>query len=433
MRVLLVNPPVYDFALHDFWLKPYGLLRIASSMKKSRIPFVFFDFLSREHRFYQSIASKSDAYGRGKYYFEEAKKPEVLSFVPRKFKRYGIPLAVFLNETANENFDYIFITTGMTYWYPGVKEIIDIAKLKWPTSKIVIGGIAATLMPDFYKELGADIVVEGDGWESLQKEGFDMDPASEIPDYDVYEQLRYAVVRITEGCPLRCAYCASYKIKPKFRVLDVEQLAKVVVDLYYKKNVCDFVFYDDALLYNFHEGLYAFFRALERFGIIGKVRFHTPNALHVRKIDAEIAEFLKRTGFETIYLGVETVNSDLLKSIGEKLSFQDFRRAIDNLLKAGFSLHQITAYLFLGVPGQQIVDIEYSIKTISSYGVKISLSEFSPIPGTPIGDRVIREYNLKDPLLTNNSVFPIILYGYDQVNRLKNLKNQLMRQMGFST
>ncbi|MEO0235942.1 MAG: hypothetical protein ABIM02_04375 [candidate division WOR-3 bacterium] len=35
MRVLLVNPPVYDFALHDFWLKPYGLLRIASSMKKA--------------------------------------------------------------------------------------------------------------------------------------------------------------------------------------------------------------------------------------------------------------------------------------------------------------------------------------------------------------------------------------------------------------
>ena len=28
-RILLVNPPIYDFSAYDFWLKPYGLLRVA--------------------------------------------------------------------------------------------------------------------------------------------------------------------------------------------------------------------------------------------------------------------------------------------------------------------------------------------------------------------------------------------------------------------
>ena len=29
-RILLVNPPIYDFAAYDFWLKPYGMLRAAA-------------------------------------------------------------------------------------------------------------------------------------------------------------------------------------------------------------------------------------------------------------------------------------------------------------------------------------------------------------------------------------------------------------------
>jgi len=28
-KILLVNPPVHDFAAYDFWLKPYGLLSVA--------------------------------------------------------------------------------------------------------------------------------------------------------------------------------------------------------------------------------------------------------------------------------------------------------------------------------------------------------------------------------------------------------------------
>jgi hypothetical protein len=29
LKILLVNPPVYDFAAYDFWVKPYGLLSVA--------------------------------------------------------------------------------------------------------------------------------------------------------------------------------------------------------------------------------------------------------------------------------------------------------------------------------------------------------------------------------------------------------------------
>ncbi len=32
-RILLVNPPVCDFSAYDFWLKPYGLLRVAGFLR----------------------------------------------------------------------------------------------------------------------------------------------------------------------------------------------------------------------------------------------------------------------------------------------------------------------------------------------------------------------------------------------------------------
>jgi hypothetical protein len=32
MRLLLVNPPIYDFTAFDFWLRPYGMLRVAGQI-----------------------------------------------------------------------------------------------------------------------------------------------------------------------------------------------------------------------------------------------------------------------------------------------------------------------------------------------------------------------------------------------------------------
>lgn len=428
MKILLVNPPVYDFALHDFWLKPYGLLRIASGLRKLNIPFDFFDFLDRGHPTYENLKLKTDEFGRGKFYYEEVKKPDVISFVPRKFKRYGLKKEKFLEETSNGDYDFIFITTGMTYWYLGVKEVVETAKERWKKAKIVVGGISATLMPDFYRDLGADYVVEGDDWSDFGKTFFPFDPTDCLPDYGVYRKLYYGVIRLIEGCPFRCLYCASYKLKPKVRLNNPSAVAELIEKLYAERGIKDLVFYDDALLFYFDEGLKRLHSELKERGLEGKLRFHTPNALHVRRINEEVAYLLKEMGFETIYLGVETVNPALLKKVGEKLSFSEFERAVDNLKKAGFSGEQITAYLFLGLPGQTVEEIEENIKVIVKYGIRVSLSEFSLIPGTPLGDQVIREHHITDPLLTNNSVFPVLSLGFDTVNYLKNLKRSLEKK-----
>jgi len=32
--ILLINPPIYDFAAFDFWLKPLGMLTVAGKIAK---------------------------------------------------------------------------------------------------------------------------------------------------------------------------------------------------------------------------------------------------------------------------------------------------------------------------------------------------------------------------------------------------------------
>src|SRR5687768_3919648 len=84
-NLLLVNPPIYDFTAFDFWLRPYGLLRVAGRLRQCRL--TAFDYLRSTGR---------DAFGRGRFEKQEFKKPAALADVPRRFFRFGRPRAEFL-------------------------------------------------------------------------------------------------------------------------------------------------------------------------------------------------------------------------------------------------------------------------------------------------------------------------------------------------
>ena len=92
MKILLVNPGIYDFAAYDFWLKPYGLLTVAGYLR-GNVEFSFFDYLDRLHPFcVEQKGLKSDQWGRGRFYIEKVPNPPCLEDVPRYFRRFGLPL-----------------------------------------------------------------------------------------------------------------------------------------------------------------------------------------------------------------------------------------------------------------------------------------------------------------------------------------------------
>src|SRR5438105_4085751 len=109
MKLLFVNPPIYDFTAFDFWLRPYGLLRVAGQLR--RCDSTVFDYL---------VSRDRDGFGRGRFDQTLIKKPAALADTPRRFHRFGREREEFRQVLASQTFDAVLIQTVMTYWYLGV-------------------------------------------------------------------------------------------------------------------------------------------------------------------------------------------------------------------------------------------------------------------------------------------------------------------------
>jgi radical SAM superfamily enzyme YgiQ (UPF0313 family) len=421
-RILLINPPIYDFSAYDFWLKPYGLLRAAGFLR-GKAEFSVFDFLDRFDGRVPPGKYRSDNWGRGQFYSENCDKPAIFAPIRRRFRRFGLPRAAFQHFIADHApFDYALVQTGMTYWYPGVAEIIRELRALAPTTKIVLGGVYATLCPDHARSLGADLVVEGTDlaplWRFLQLQPND----DGIPLWELYPRLRTGVLKLADGCPFRCTYCSVPQVYPQFRA---RPLARSLAELEFliHLGVEHVVFYDDALLYRPELIVKPFLKETLRKNI--RVQFHTPNALNARFIDREMAELLVRSGFRNIYLGFESSAYSWQKKTGGKVYSNELERAVLNLIAAGCDLRGVHAYLIVGHPNSEEQSIEESMHLAHALGIRIMLSEFSPIPGTPDGEKCRRWIDLDEPLWHNKTAFTIHRLGAAEVERLKSLTTAL--------
>ena len=426
LRVLLVNPPIYDFTAYDFWLKPYGLLQVAGFLRGCA-DLILFDYLDRNHH---SLADrdelKSDQWGRGKLPRIKIEKPNVFSSIPRYFSRFGLSRDIFQKYLINNKpFDFAFVQTVMTYWYPGVKEVIEDLRSFCPNTKIVLGGTYATVCNDHAARLGADFIVKGSNMSELWK-FMDISPSGSIPYWEGYEKLDSGIIKLTEGCPFKCTYCMVPKTTEKYTSRPIEKCIKELETLV-ERGVNNIAFYDDALLYQPWKVFIPFIKHVIEEGI--KINFHTPNALHARLITPEVAELMVRAGFKTFYIGFESSCDSWQHKTGAKVFSNELQDAVKCLVSNDLKPESITAYQILGHPRDDLQKIEESMRFVNSLGIRVMLSDFSPIPGTPDGEYCRKWIDLDEPLMHNKTAFPIILLGDERINSLKSLCKTLNKTL----
>ncbi len=436
MKVLLVNPWIYDFAAFDLWSKPLGLLTIAASLQSLGVETRLIDCLDRFHpellKHLKGKPPKSTKYGSGQYYAEEIAKPDLYKNIPRKYKRYGLPLELFEKILkAEAEPDVILVTSGMTYWYPGVFAAISLLKQRFPGTPVILGGIYARLCTDHaVKYSSADQVYNGsDLREILQLIGKvtaqKLDPGRIkqneyiIPAYDLYETLTYITIRASSGCPFHCSYCGWHLLEDGFRP---EPADKVLAEIqqYWQKGVRNFAFYDEALLYQAEEYLQKLLAGLIKSKI--KAFLHNPNGLHTRFLTQELALLLRQAGFVQPRLALETTSEQRQNKTSPKTNNEDFLRAVKCLKNAGYQGKEIAVNILVGLPGQDPAEIAESVNYIQATGSRIFLEEYSPVPGTKDYARsgLARDC---DPLLHNNSILP--LYQPSDYENIQLIKNQV--------
>jgi len=427
-KILLVNPPVYDFAAYDFWLKPYGLLAVAGYLR-GKADFALFDYLDRLHPFAAKQKQlQSDQWGRGRFYSRRIPTPAPLAPIPRYFRRFGLPrdiLADYLAKT--EPPDYALIQTTMTYWYPGVEEVIRDIRSIHPSAKIILGGNYVTLCPSHAETLGADLLIPGTNLQPL------WDYLGITPDLDqpalweAYPKLSVGALKLTDGCPFKCTYCSVPRVYGQFSARPLDR-SLAELKLLIRLGAKNIAFYDDALLFNAEQVLIPFLD--ETIKESPAVNLHSPNALNARFLTKDLAELMVRAGFKTFYLGFESASAQWQKRTGSKVFREELASAVAYLKAAGADPANITTYQILGHPYSDIQQLEDSMRFVNSLGIRGTLADFSPIPGTPDGDYCAKYVDLAEPLNHNKTAFPIILLGFNQSNRLKDLQRKLNANLG---
>ncbi len=126
--------------------------------------------------------------------------------------------------------DEVKITSLFTYWSQYVWDSVAFYKNKFPNTKVIVGGIYASLMPEHCKKSGCDEVFTG----------IDQEAERCKPDYDLVD-VDYQIIHASRGCIRRCKFCGTWKIEPSFS---------------YKKSIKEeiqsnrLIFYDNNLLAN---------------------------------------------------------------------------------------------------------------------------------------------------------------------------------------
>ncbi|URA10295.1 B12-binding domain-containing radical SAM protein [Thermospira aquatica] len=404
-NILLVYPYIEDFAAYDHFAKPVGLWMIAD-MLADQANIWYINALDRSIPELH-LTLKPD--GTGHFFQQVLPTPPQLSDIPRRWKRYGMPEHLFLRKLGQlpEKPDWIFVSSGMTYWYTGLHYTLSLLREKFPHARIALGGIYTSLLPDHAQTLGGDIVIPFQHPAQVATAlsrilNLSIQKTDIVPDYTIAGEYAYAPLLLSMGCVFKCHYCASPRLL-SFLPLSKERTIAAFQWLYEEKKVRHFAFYDDALLVHPEDRLIPLLTFSLEKGY--ECSFHTPNGLHIRFLTEDLARLMKKAGFIDVRLSLESSDEVFQKTQGQKAKNDEFLRAIEMLFKAGFERKHIRVYTLANVPGQTLSSVEKTMDFIYASGALPMLAYYSPIPGTPDFKLSQAITDLSDPLFHNNTVY----------------------------
>jgi radical SAM superfamily enzyme YgiQ (UPF0313 family) len=222
------------------------------------------------------------------------------------------------------HYDLVGIS-GMTSQAPRIYQIAE--KFRAYGVVVVVGGIHATVLPEEVKNY-ADSVVIGEAeylWPDIihdvqkgrikpfyrSKEPIDM-KHSPIPKYELFTPGNYPIVSVqtSRGCPHDCNFCVASKVYgQKYRVKDIEQVLEEVACIRKYLRSTHVLFADDNL---FATREYA--KRLLRELIPMRIRWLGTSDISIAN-DPELLELMKQSGCVSIYIGLESLSADTLRTV----------------------------------------------------------------------------------------------------------------------
>ncbi len=196
-----------------------------------------------------------------------------------------------------------------------------------------------------------------------------------LKDFDKYPLAAFGYVFAVRGCPYNCFFCGSREIwSRKVRYRSAENVVSEIVDLH-NAGVQLIHFDDDTFGVN-----------KQYLGELCKtIMLRCPGIewsceLHVKLVDDDSVNLMKKSGCYKIMLGIESGNEEILKKIRKNITIQDILLACKIIKKNRIKLH---AFFIIGFPWDTEETIQETIEVVKKIKSECLIySIFTPYPGT---------------------------------------------------
>ncbi|KPK90299.1 MAG: hypothetical protein AMJ94_09855 [Deltaproteobacteria bacterium SM23_61] len=218
-----------------------------------------------------------------------------------------------------------------------------------------------------------------------------------------------ASLMTSRGCPHRCVFCVGRKMigaKGRFRKPEaVVDEMEALVQLGFARLRIE----DDLFTFRRERAL-AICKEMDRRELAIRWRAYS----RVDTIDAELLQWMKRSGCERVLYGAESGSPEILKKIRKGITPEQTRRAVEMTREAGIG---VLASFILGLPGETPQSLRQTIEFAKSLQVPYSLNLLTPYVGTEVREKAAeweievlsedwRQYGQGHPLTSTSTVTP---------------------------
>lgn len=330
----------------------------------------------------------------------------------------------------SENVLTIAITTTLYVSVLPILEIIEFIKTYNSTAKVIVGGPFVTtnvrnLAPGeleylFYTTIGADFYVNSfQGEATLVKiiaalkgnlpldqvnniyykndKGIESTPvlrennklSENMVDWNLFASNigEYVNVRTAISCPFSCSFCGFPQHAGQYQTAGVEEVETQLKTLDKIKKVKSVHFIDDT--YNIPVQR---FKDILRMMIKNKFGFKWHSYFRCQFADREMAELMKESGCQGVFLGIESGNNQILKNMNKASDTQKYLRGIELLKDYGIVTY---GNFIIGFPGETDETVQDTVNFIEKSGLDFFRTQLwycDPI--TPIWE-ARDDYNIK--------------------------------------
>jgi radical SAM superfamily enzyme YgiQ (UPF0313 family) len=274
----------------------------------------------------------------------------------------------------------------------------------------VIGGLHASSLPNEVKE-HADVVIQGEGeliWEELLKDYeqntlkalysslsnpayvFDLKDAR-VPRYELLDIKKYnrLTIQTTRGCPYHCNFCAASRTISSYKKKPIEIIKKELDKIF---EIWDKPFIELADDNTFVDKKWSK-ELLKLFGTYN-MKWFTETDITIAE-DEELLSLLAASNCMQVLIGLESVNSDSVKSLDDGWKYKHFdyySEAIDKIQSYGITVNGCFVLGFDTDTKETFRETEKFIKASNLSDVQITL--LTPFPCTHLYKQLEEEGRL---------------------------------------